>query len=249
MKKLMFILLALILVTSSVLVACSDSDESSGESSKAVSSSDSSSEESSKAAESSSASAASSEESSEESVEESSEEPVDVFTEEIDKTTDRKFVSKEKTYSSDNEPQGTYLDPDMKKLTDGEFGNEDPENPKNVYTDPIWVGYNSNSNPPYEIIINLGEIVSGIAEFEASILKDDGPTIKVPLTVHVEISSDNTTWVKAGDLEFGDTSASPSICVAELKSDKGCSAQYVKFSFTGENWTFISELAVYAYGE
>lgn len=195
--------------------------------------------------------ATSAEESEEESVEESAEESkVDIFTYDIDRTKTKTNVALNKTYTFEaGTPDSYYPDEESKTLTDGVIGEEV------AYTNAVWVGV-QDASPT--IVIDLGEVVEGIADFDVHMLYQPQPTIKVPLNLVAYVSEDGVTYYETGALtlseeeiagvEITETTPDPFASFAmTLELEKGVKAQYVKFEIEKENWLFMSEFEISTY--
>lgn len=193
--------------------------------------------------------ATSAEESVEESVEESAEESkVDIFTYDIDRTKTKTNVALNKTYTFEAGAADVtyYPDEENKTLTDGNIGVDV------AYGNPVWVGISEVS--PI-IVVDLGEVVEGIADFDVHLLREPDPAISVP-TFTVYVSEDGVTYYEAiastmtnDDVELekdGEPLTFKTLDIT-LELEKGVKAQYVKFDFALEVWFFVSEIEISTY--
>ena len=235
MKKLTALLALVLLFSVSlfILSSCGDKAESKAESkseSKTVSKAESKT--TSKAAESK-----------EESKEESK---PDIFTYTIDRTKTKTNEAAEKSYVLSVEPSTNYLDEDKKSLTDGIKHGETA-----TYSDAIWAGFSDVATS--SIVIDLGQKVEAIADFEASLLRDDGAGVNMPSKITVYVSEDGKTYYEAGSITLSDDDVASEAegikagYMAKIELEKGVKAQFVKYEFTLSGWLFISELEVSTY--
>ena len=172
----------------------------------------------------------------------------DIFTYEIDRTKTKTNVAAGKGYVLSKEADSAYPDEENKTLTDGTKHGETA-----TYSDAIWAGFKDVATA--EVIIDLGEKVEAIADFEASLLRDSGAGVSMPSNMKVYVSEDGKTYHEAGSLALsnddvvfeGDGSVVKAGHIAKIALEKGVKAQFVKFEFTLSGWLFISELEVSVY--
>jgi hypothetical protein len=136
-----------------------------------------------------------------------------------------------KDYSKSAEPSGTYPDTNNRELTDGKRGSGDYLN------DDEYSGY---QNTNLSIIIDLGEIKSGISTLKASFMEDTGVGIYYPSNVSFYISDDNVTYTFLGSDDKNDSDGWFS-----FTNTTSFSLRYAKINITaGGSWIFIDEVAV-----
>lgn len=121
-----------------------------------------------------------------------------------------------------------------------------------TYSEPAFTGFNANSegyknNGYASISVDLGEVYA-VDKFVTSIgTKKLSSGIVAPGNIEVYVSTDNTTWKKAGAIVPVDDENSGAIDVT-IQLDASVSARYVQFRYTaaeGHNWVFVSEVEVY----
>jgi hypothetical protein len=228
MKKLC-LLIALLILVSSVLVACGSSG---GETSKEPSSAG---QESNGTSQTDSTGGESSGESSEPSQNESSEEEPEVY----EYAT---VVSTGKPYTSTVEPGEAYPDTYNSELTDNLFAPTTGVG----YSDSKLVGYAPGSESGVTIVVDLGEVMDKLYEFKVSYLCTSVAGIAAPSSISVYISSDNANWERAGRLTMGKYEED-TMQIATLTLTRSVSARYVKF-IVNKNaaWIFLDEVMVVA---
>ena len=172
-------------------------------------------------------------------------------------------VSRGKSYDLVTQPGDGYPDTEAKLLTDGKSGIED----KNgfFYTSDAYVGFpaaNVNDEGNFVIILDLGEVMENLTEFDVGYLNETNPRIYAPTKVTVSVSSTarngEYTTVATKDIDEPTDDGQSKAGVVNLKLEQPTSAQYVKFEITrrakftnGEgleidpNWVFLDEISVY----
>ena len=229
MKKLA-LFLAIVMLASSLLVACGGSGNDTSDAESAAVSADAGSTED-------ASSAAASEPSSEEqtsSAEESSE-PAEVFE-------FASVVSVGKTYTSTVKAGDSYEDSYNSELTDGLFAPEAEVS----YTEAKLSGYSAGAASGVDFVIDLEEVVSRVYGFEVSYLDTHEAGIAPPAKVDVYGSVDGEEWTSLGSATIF-TGDERTMQKAVLNITFAYDARYIKFSIKkGSAWIFVDELSVIA---
>ena len=146
-------------------------------------------------------------------------------------------VSRGKSYDLVTQPGDGYPDTEAKLLTDGKSGIED----KNgfFYTSDAYVGFpaaNVNDEGNFVIILDLGEVMENLTEFDVGYLNETNPRIYAPTKVTVSVSSTarngEYTTVATKDIDEPTDDGQSKAGVVNLKLEQPTSAQYVKFEIT-----------------
>lgn len=169
---------------------------------------------------------------------ESSEEDDEPLDRTIDRSGKRVLVSEGCKYTGIGSQHGQYPD-DGVRLTDGKFGGD------------VGSGYGTQRG---EFVIDLGEKINGIADFNvmSSVQPDWG--IVGPDTAVYSVSKDRKNWTEVGSVT-GDKVTSEegwggwTHYYFPLELAQSVSARYVKIVLTGSgmNFAWMHELAVYTY--
>lgn len=138
-----------------------------------------------------------------------------------------------RTYSASVAASASYPDTGGSELTNGTFG-------ETLYTDAAWQG-RANAGT-YTVTVDLGS-ATDVSQFFAHHLVDTASSIVLPTSASVSTSLDNLTYTARGSLS-GSASGNPGVAATSLTLGSAVSARYVRFSFTGTAWSFLSELRV-----
>ncbi len=148
-------------------------------------------------------------------------------------------------YSAD----GTILYPDEngKSMTDGINAPADA-----TYEDSAFAGFNRNSeeyqtNGYAAITVDLGDVyaVDKFVTKTGTMMLTSG--ITAPSKVEIYVSTDNSTWKKAGETAVTDTDTISTLDIT-LELSASVSARYVQYRIyasEGKNWIFVSEVEAY----
>lgn len=148
-----------------------------------------------------------------------------------------------KSYTTNVASNPTYPDTDNKELTDGTLGDAVNTN------SPTWAGFNGlavDSGETYDIIVDLGEKISGLRNFTVNAHQQHSWGITVPSKITVYVSDDGKTWkevatatVPAETLE----SIYPAGVNILATATEDVSARYIKYSLTPSGaFVFVSEV-------
>ncbi len=148
-----------------------------------------------------------------------------------------------KSYTTNVASNPTYPDTDNKELTDGTLGDAVNTN------SPTWAGFNGlavDSGETYDIIVDLGEKISGLRNFTVNAHQQHSWGITVPSKITVYVSDDGKTWkevatatVPAETLE----SIYPAGVNILATAAEDVSARYIKYSLTPSGaFVFVSEV-------
>lgn len=161
-------------------------------------------------------------------------------------------VSYEMQYSLVTPASNAYPD-DGAKLTDGIFGTL-PEGKTDFYSSGAYVGFNRASLDPngnFVVILDLGEVKSGLSDFTVGYLNEPEYGICAPKEISFAVSDERNGdyWHIASmstSADEGTKSASKTL------SDMNASGRYVRITITPDSasdnakWTFIDEIAVHS---
>lgn len=147
-----------------------------------------------------------------------------------------------KPYTTNIASHSNYIDTDNKELTDGLLGDA-----TNTYA-ATWAGYSeiSAAGGTLEVIVDLGETMSGLRNFNVNAHHQPSWGIVLPTKITVYVSDDGNTWkevaattVSAEELD----SIYPAAVNILATASEDVSARYVKYELTptGE-FIFISEV-------
>ncbi len=137
-------------------------------------------------------------------------------------------------YTTTIVPSPSYPDEGGDDLTDGRYGDS-----ADAYD---WVGFNGNKP---EVVIDLGKVCLNITEFKVNAFNLISWGIRGPKSVNVMVSVDGINWTNAGESDSY-TSETTEVCNYTVVCNP-VNARYVKFILNNNaNWTFVSELEVYA---
>ena len=148
-----------------------------------------------------------------------------------------------KTYTTNIEANATYPDTDNKELTDGNLGDA-----TNTYA-TSWSGYNGvevGSGQTYDVIVDLGETMTGLSKFTVNAHQQHSWGIQVPGEVTVYVSNDGNTWTKVNFFTVPTEIVEdimPGSHTFTVAADKEVSARYVKYALTpAGQFIFIGEV-------
>jgi hypothetical protein len=144
------------------------------------------------------------------------------------------------SYTVSSPSDSNYPDTGDRELTNGSFSRLASKG------DPAWEGYYNANKAQRNIVIDLGS-EKPVQQFMAYFLYDSVSSISLPNEVKVSVSTDNVSFVDAGNL------AIPAIAVGTASVSSRCiytlsnpvNARYIKFVVTpGSAWTFDDEYEV-----
>ena len=147
-----------------------------------------------------------------------------------------------KPYTTNVVSNSTYADTDNKELTDGLLGDA-----LNTYS-PTWAGFNeiSSAGGNLEIIVDLGETMSGLRNFTVNAHQQHSWGIVLPTKVTVYVSNDGKTWKEVAATSVPSESLEsifPAAISILATASEDVSARYVKYSLTPTvEFLFISEV-------
>ncbi len=161
----------------------------------------------------------------------------EVFTCEIDRTLTKRNVALGCAYTG-SAPTHSNGD-NGGEFTDGIYGGAD-------FSDAAWSGY---SDTRYEFIIDLGEIVEGIADFNVSLLGGGLGSIYEPKSITFAVSADGAIYHAAGEVKYTSQGSGNSLYKTSmgLQLELGAAARYVKVTVDCYGWCFIDEMEIYKY--
>ena len=165
----------------------------------------------------------------------SEEDPVDRT---IDRTGSRILISEGCSYTVKGDKHGTYAD-DGTHLTDGKFGGD--------------VGYGWNAPGRGEIILDLGVVTDGLADFDVMLAADSWGLIAPGKAVY-SVSDDKKNWQEIGVVHGDGVIKEPAWAewnnyFYPLMLEQSVSGRYVRVVFTGNNMNSVwaHEIAVWKY--
>lgn len=236
MKRLSFMLAAILLI-SALLTSCAGD---SGTPSEAASSTEALSEDV-------SASSEASEEPSEESVQIEVVETeytklIDSILVPVDKTLPRENLLKGRKYVSLRESDPAYKD-NGKLLTDGIV--------PTAFDGSSYAGYGNSRLEQMRLDFDLGKVMDGIAEFHVYLYNQTDYGIGLPDNVGMSISDDGENYVKVGSAYASRNINPTGTYDFSVLLQGSVSARYIRFDFDlcDNAWMFIGEVEVIAYGE
>lgn len=160
---------------------------------------------------------------------------------EVNRNSERVMVTKSKNYTTSvNSGDGNNWIDTGTMLTDGIIGDS------NLYKEPVaWVGFTSSN---LDIIVDLGEQIEGICEFETSHVFLSKYAINLIRSGSVSISNDGVNYISIGNLTLNDIVKDEKLYTYTLSLKEGIKATHIKYSFKRiSGWGFISEVAAYKY--
>lgn len=137
-------------------------------------------------------------------------------------------------YSVSIPASDSYPDTDGAELTDGIVGTSS-------FADSAWQGRADVGE--YTVTLDLGSPTE-LARLESVHLRDDGSGIFLPTAATVEGSVDGSTFEPLGDLAI--PGGGTAVATAELELSSPVSARYLRFTFDGQGWSFLSEIRAIA---
>lgn len=139
-------------------------------------------------------------------------------------------------------PEATHSNKDGgNELTDGIYG-------KANYEDPAFAGY---SDSTYTFIIDLGDVIDGIADVKVSMLGGGYGTVNEPSVIKFAFSENGSKYVTAGEATFSGQGATDTLYNTSMgiQLEESVSARYVKVTVTCYGWFFADEIEVIKYGD
>ena len=156
----------------------------------------------------------------------------------VDRTGSKTLVSEGCSYTVTGNVHYMYGD-DGTHLTDGKFGGD--------------VGYGWENPGSAEVVIDLGSVKDGLADFTA-MLAGDTWGILAPGKAVYSVSDDGNSWTVAGTVEGGGVVKEPAwdewnYYTYPLELEQSVSGRYVKIAFSENNmnWIWAHEVAVWSY--
>ena len=154
-------------------------------------------------------------------------------------------VAAGKTYTTSIEANTSYPDTDNKELTDGNIGDA-----ANTYA-TTWAGFNGvevGSGQTYDVIVDLGETMTGLSKFTVNAHQQHSWGIRVPSEVTVYVSNDGNTWTKVNTFTVPTETVEAIMQGSHtftVTAEEAVSARYVKYAITpADQFIFIGEVTV-----
>lgn len=158
-----------------------------------------------------------------------------------DRTKARTNVLKGITYKPSAEPgsNGSYTDPEHKKLTDGVIADS-----FNTYS---WAGFTQSGG--VTLTFNLGEVVDNIADVEIGCLRQIAYAIGLPGYLDVFVSKDGEKYIQVGRMFKPDDVSETQKYTYVFRFQGVISAQYIQIRYGSpeSGFVFIDEIAAYVY--
>lgn len=156
----------------------------------------------------------------------------------------REMVTRNKKYTLEGVTTKNYPD-DGKKLTDGVCAPSGT-----VLSNPDFSTYvGAKVDGTYSVIVELGEIVEGICDFELSGIRNVSNSSMIAKSVDYYVSTDGVNYVLVGTSYSADTILNQSEYTHTLKLQNTVEAAYIKYVAKGitSKYSMIDEVAAYRY--
>jgi hypothetical protein len=161
-----------------------------------------------------------------------------------DKSYKRESVTLNKKYTLEGVTTASYPD-DGKKLTDGVFSPSET-----ILSEPDMNTYvGAKVDGTYAVIVELGEVVSGICDFELSGIRNISNASQIAKTVEFYVSADGVNYTLVGTTYSPDTMLNGTEYAHSLKLQNAVEAAYIKYVAKGisSKYTMVDEVSAYKY--
>ncbi|HOJ48193.1 MAG TPA: DUF4855 domain-containing protein [Bacillota bacterium] len=156
----------------------------------------------------------------------------------------REMVTLNKKYTLEGVTTAKYAD-DGKKLTDGVFTPHGT-----ILSEPEFSTYvGAKVDGSYTVIVELGEVVQGICDFELSGIRNVSNASSIAKTVDYYVSTDGENYVLVGTSYGPDAIMNMAAYTHTLKLQNTVEAAYIKYVANGitSKYSMIDEVAAYRY--